>query len=130
MPWIDQGDWGADDHCKIAGKQVSTISLPSEWTTASDGGRSKAGQMNNNAMGVLLPDNVTIVQMQPAYRCAPGSPLLARFGNSTDGCPQRFQIQPVFSVMERMEAMAEADSQGLEELFASVNSRVNCPCMP
>ena len=41
-------------------------------------------------MGVLLPDNVTIVQMQPAYRCNGSGPLLARFGNSTDGCPQQF----------------------------------------
>jgi hypothetical protein len=68
-------------------------------------------------MGVLLEDNETIVQarvrssyvtchccsfsvaakttrslvqMQPAYRCASGSPLLARFGNATDGCPQQF----------------------------------------
>eukprot|EP00928_Gymnodinium_smaydae_P056459 TRINITY_DN39845_c0_g1_i1.p1 TRINITY_DN39845_c0_g1~~TRINITY_DN39845_c0_g1_i1.p1 ORF type:complete len:423 (-),score=16.29 TRINITY_DN39845_c0_g1_i1:74-1300(-) len=90
VPWIDQGDWGSDDHCKITGKQVTTIGLPPEWTTASDGGRSKAGQVNNNAMGVLLPDNETIVQMQPAYRCAVHSPLLARFGNATDGCPQRF----------------------------------------
>jgi hypothetical protein len=50
-------------------------------------------QANNNAMGVLLADNVTIVQMQPAYRCISGgsSPLLARFGNgSADGCPQQF----------------------------------------
>ena len=42
-------------------------------------------------MGVLLPDDETIVQMQPAYRCgAHPSPLLARFGNATDGCPQGF----------------------------------------
>ena len=41
-------------------------------------------------MGLLLPDNETIVQMQPVYRCSPGSPLLARCGNSTDGCPQQF----------------------------------------
>ena len=90
VPWIDQGDWGGDDHCKEHGKAVSQIALPPSWTTASDGGRSAPGQPNNNAMGVLLPDNRTIVQMQPAYRCAPGGPLLARFGNSTDGCPQQF----------------------------------------
>ena len=41
-------------------------------------------------MGVLLPDNVTLVQMQPVYRCAFGAPILARFGNATDGCPQQF----------------------------------------
>ena len=90
VPWIDQGNWGPNDHCVVTGKQVATIGLPHAWTTASDGGRSTPGQPNNNAMGVLLPDNVTIVQMQPAYRCAPGGPLLARFGNDTDGCPQPF----------------------------------------
>lgn len=89
-PWIDQGDWGADDHCKAHGRIVSHIPLPLNWTTASDGGRSAPGQPNNNAMGLLLLDNRTIVQMQPAYRCAPDSPLLARFGNATDGCPERF----------------------------------------
>lgn len=41
-------------------------------------------------MGVLLEDNETIVQMQPAYRCGWGMPLLARFGNNSDGCPQKF----------------------------------------
>eukprot|EP00750_Incisomonas_marina_P021251 INCI4238.2.p1 GENE.INCI4238.2~~INCI4238.2.p1 ORF type:complete len:261 (-),score=36.78 INCI4238.2:227-1009(-) len=41
-------------------------------------------------MGILLPDNETIVQMQPVYRCEAGGPLLARFGNATDGCPQQF----------------------------------------
>lgn len=41
-------------------------------------------------MGLLLPDNRTLVQMQPVYRCSPGAPLLAKFGNSTDGCPQQF----------------------------------------
>ena len=89
-PWIDQGDWGADDHCKVHGVEVARIPLPAAWTTASDAGRSAPGQPNNNAMGVLLLDNRTIVQMQPAYRCAPGAPLLARWGNGTDGCPQRF----------------------------------------
>ena len=90
VPWINQGDWGADDHCTVTGKEIATIALPQAWTTASDGGRSKPGQPNNNAMGLLLPDNMTILQMQPAYRCAANGPLLARFGNATDGCPQRF----------------------------------------
>lgn len=46
--------------------------------------------MNNNAMALLMPDNETLVQMQPVYRCGFGAPLLARWGNATDGCPQRF----------------------------------------
>lgn len=89
--WVDQGDWGGDDHCKVAGKVAVTMPFPAAWTSASDGGRSAGNQPNNNAMGVLLLDNETIVQMQPAYRCAPHpAPLLARFGNATDGCPQQF----------------------------------------
>ena len=88
VDWIDQGDWGSDDHCAVTGKVVSQIRLPHDFTSGSDG--HKPGQANNNAMGVLLEDNVTIVQMQPAYRCTPGGPLLAKFGNDTDGCPQKF----------------------------------------
>jgi hypothetical protein len=41
-------------------------------------------------MALLMQDNRTVLQMQPAYRCGFGSPLLARWGNSTDGGPQRF----------------------------------------
>mmetsp|Transcript_118622 Transcript_118622/g.295829 ORF Transcript_118622/g.295829 Transcript_118622/m.295829 type:complete len:413 (+) Transcript_118622:41-1279(+) len=92
--WVDQGDWGPDDHCAITGKVVRQLPLPKDWTSASDcdaqGCRSKPGQPNNNALGILLSDNETLVQMQPAYRCHAGSPLLARFGNRTDGCPERF----------------------------------------
>lgn len=112
--WINQGDWDADDKCAVqahanSGKPCSSatrmldgcfadIRLPREWTSASDCDannashcRSAANQDNNNAMAVLLPDNVTLVQMQPAYRCtAYPSPLLARWGNITDGGPQRF----------------------------------------
>jgi len=94
---MDQGDWGGDDHCHQHGNVVTTIPFPKNWQSASDcdetgkNCRSKSGQANNNAMGVLLPDNETIVQMQPAYRCgAYPSPLLAKFGNDTDGCPQGF----------------------------------------
>lgn len=97
--WVDQGNWGGDDHCTVTGKVVRTLHFPHDWTSASDcrGHPSEPnkclsppGQPNNNAMGLLMPDNVTIVQMQPVYRCAQGAPLLARFGNSTDGCPQQF----------------------------------------
>jgi hypothetical protein len=98
VPWINQGDWGSDDHCKVTSAEASQIRLPRYWTTASDSGRSAPGQPNNNAMGVLLEDNETIVQMQPAYRCSPGGPLLARFGNATDGCPQMFpNVTSVFA---------------------------------
>jgi hypothetical protein len=103
--WINQGDWGSDDHCQVTGKVMGQIRFPRDWSSASDcNGHtdpnaclSKPNQANNNAMGVLLEDNETIVQMQPAYRCHFGDPLLARFGNKTDGCPQQFpNITSVF----------------------------------
>ena len=111
--WINQGDWGSDDHCAIqkhssSGKAcgtgtrmldgcVSQVHFPENWTSASDcdangeNCRSLANQSNNNAMALLLPDNVSLVQMQPVYRCSSyPSPILARWGNLTDGGPQRF----------------------------------------
>ena len=115
--WINQGDWGRDDHCTIQhgknfgktcgsdSEQTDTctthIRFPAKWTSASDcdgpptskgdNCRSAANQANNNAMAVLLPDNETLLQMQPVYRCGfYPSPLLARWGNKTDGGPQRF----------------------------------------
>lgn len=118
--WYNQGDWNGDDHCAVTHvgadvvcteaddqlpKQldgcVSYIRLPENWTSASDcdgppkadgsNCRSKANQANNNAMALLMEDNITLVQMQPAYRCGYyPSPLLARWGNQTDGGPQRF----------------------------------------
>lgn len=115
--WINQGDWGADDKCAVqnhsnsgsacssSSRQLdgcfSKIRLPREWTTASDcdgrpdssgsNCRSAANQPNNNAMALLLPDNETLVQMQPVYRCGfYPAPLFARWGNSTDGGPQQF----------------------------------------
>eukprot|EP00039_Didymoeca_costata_P015349 m.259415 g.259415 ORF g.259415 m.259415 type:complete len:433 (-) comp16203_c0_seq6:4197-5495(-) len=115
--WINQGDWGSDQHCAVqhnknAGKPcsdttemldscVAKVRLPRNWTSASDCNgppsssgdncQSAAGQSNNNAMALLLPDNETIVQMQPVYRCGfYPTPLLARWGNHTDGGPQRF----------------------------------------
>ena len=77
---------------------MAEIRFPRDWTSASDCDpsnashcRSSANQDNNNAMALLMPDNVTLVQMQPAYRCEGfPSPLLARWGNLTDGGPQRF----------------------------------------
>ena len=37
---------------------------------------------------VYVPASVSCCK--PAYRCSAGGPLLARFGNRTDGCPQQF----------------------------------------
>ena len=115
--WINQGDWGADSKCAVQNRSNSGVAcsstsrqldgcfaeirLPHAWTTASDctgradstgsNCRSAADQPNNNAMALLLPDNETLVQMQPVYRCGfYPAPLLARWGNSTDGGPQQF----------------------------------------
>ena len=60
--------------------------LRRKWTRCG----SPADQKGNNAMALLLADNTTLVQMQPAYRCGHyPAPLLA-WGNATDGEPQRF----------------------------------------
>lgn len=42
---------------------------------------------NNNSAGVLLPDNITLVQMQPFYRPAAGGPMIAWYHT---GAPQPF----------------------------------------
>lgn len=70
-PWINQGDWSGGNKCAVTGQQAATIPLPYNWTTSC--------VLNNNALGVLLPDNRTLLQMQPAYRGSPGSPLLALY---------------------------------------------------
>ena len=115
--WINQGDWGPGNKCAVQhhknfGKPcsdstemldtcVAKVRLPKKWTSASDcdgpptstgdNCKSAAGQANNNAMAILLPDNETLLQMQPVYRCGfYPTPLLARWGNKTDGGPQRF----------------------------------------
>lgn len=114
--WINQGDWDNEDHCKAQRKPasgtpcsdesaladgcVSQVRLPHAWTSACDcdgaarsdasNCRSKPNHKNNNAMAILLPDNETLLQLQPAYRCGFGTPLFGRWGNGTDGAPQRF----------------------------------------
>jgi hypothetical protein len=80
--WISQGDWGPDKKCAVTGKVVTQIPLPLNLSIGCDGG--------NNAMGLLLPDNVTLVQMQPAYRSpTAGAPLLAQYAK---GCPVSFPL--------------------------------------
>lgn len=88
-PWVNQGSWNTSSHCKVEGVAHVTVPFPHNWTSASDGGRSPVDQNNNNAMGLLLPDNRTLIQMQPVYRCSPGAPLLARWGPER-GCTQSF----------------------------------------
>eukprot|EP01116_Phalansterium_solitarium_P011507 TRINITY_DN27212_c0_g1_i1.p1 TRINITY_DN27212_c0_g1~~TRINITY_DN27212_c0_g1_i1.p1 ORF type:complete len:379 (-),score=65.41 TRINITY_DN27212_c0_g1_i1:89-1183(-) len=78
-PWVSQGDWSNSNHCAVVGQVADKIPFPYEFTTSC--------VLNNNAAGLLLPDNRTLLQMQPLYRAAPGSPVLAQYHQ---GCPQPF----------------------------------------
>lgn len=73
-PWFNQGWWGSpggNDHCIVESPQpYAHIPFPANATATNFGG--------NNAAGMLQPDNVTLLQMQPLYRCQPNSPVLAR----------------------------------------------------
>ena len=85
--FIDQGWWGANDtrwggkcgrdHCCLEGNRSGVIPFPKERLVAPAGSRL---QGDNNAAGVLLPDNETLVQFQPLYRCTAGSPLTSLTG--------------------------------------------------
>lgn len=79
MTWINQGDWNGGNKCAITGSPATSLPFPAAFTTSC--------VLNNNAAGLLLPDNRTLVQMQPLYRQAPGSPILARYHS---GAPQPF----------------------------------------
>jgi len=86
VPWYDQGWWyGGYDHCTRqnstvpglgnatdppgrSGRFVGMLPFPVDWTVAMYG---------NNAAAVLLPDNETLVQMQPLVRCVPGGPIFS-----------------------------------------------------
>ena len=80
--FVNQGWWGAhdgrwggkcgNDHCCLEGKVVGSIPFPERTIIAAPTG--------NNAAAVLLPDGVTLLQFQPIYRCAAGSPLTGLAG--------------------------------------------------
>lgn len=78
-PWMNQGDWSGGDKCAVTGPQATAVPFPANFTTSC--------VLNNNAAALLLPDNETLVQMQPLYRGTPGSPILARY---QEGCPVPF----------------------------------------
>eukprot|EP00054_Salpingoeca_dolichothecata_P019611 m.122193 g.122193 ORF g.122193 m.122193 type:complete len:354 (-) comp23316_c0_seq1:70-1131(-) len=85
FPWYDQGWWGnpgGSAHCQVQGKFVQNIPFNRSWTVQMYG--------NNNGAGILFP-NKTLLQMQPLYRCTPGSPLLALVIG-----PGRGQLQSIF----------------------------------
>ena len=71
VPWVSQGTWSPGNHCTVTGAVAATVPLPDAFTTECGGG--------NNGMALLLPDNRTLLQMQPAFRLAAGTPLLALY---------------------------------------------------
>jgi len=71
-PWYHQGRWGhadAETYCNITGHLVGHIPFPVNVTVRGFG--------NNNAAAILLPDNHSIINTQPLFRCNPGSPILS-----------------------------------------------------
>ena len=73
----------ADPKCVVTGPVVTQIPLPENFTTGCE--------ENNNSMGLLLPDDVSLLQMQPAYRQGPGTPFLARYKRGSPN-PSPFNI--------------------------------------
>ena len=80
VPWRDQNDWSPGNHCISTGPVAAHVPLPHDFVTPDCGG-------GNNALALLLPDNRTLLQMQPAFRAAPGGDLLAAYHR---GCPVDF----------------------------------------
>lgn len=79
-PWYNQGHWGKpkdESYCNITGKLVSDIRFPFNLTVRTFG--------NNNVAALLQPDNHTIINMHPIYRCTPGSPVLALLERGVEG---------------------------------------------
>jgi hypothetical protein len=91
--WHNQGAFGcatiavdgcAKADCTVTGPLAPEhIHFPHDLTTASDGGQLPPGQLNNNAVGVLMPDRRRLYQFEPLYRCAPGSPILAIYNGTS-----------------------------------------------
>lgn len=89
VDWINQGWWGPPppdlnvtcnkSNCNCHCTRIPTapvygqIQLPHNYTN-NDG--THCG--GNNALSMLQPDNITVVQTQPTYRCSPGGPLYSR----------------------------------------------------
>ncbi len=79
-PWYNQGWWGSpsgEAHCNITGNFVRNISFPANLTVTMFG--------NNNAAALLQPDNHSIINTQPLYRCKPGLPVLSILNSEVEG---------------------------------------------
>eukprot|EP00040_Diaphanoeca_grandis_P000182 m.14620 g.14620 ORF g.14620 m.14620 type:complete len:451 (-) comp10223_c1_seq1:233-1585(-) len=96
VEWFDQGWWGKTPSvlnkttCNETNGWCHCVQLPTaplkqkfrvpyNFTT-------DQRYPNNGAASFLLPDNVTVLQTQPLFRCSPGSPLLS----SSHGEPQPY----------------------------------------
>eukprot|EP00051_Salpingoeca_urceolata_P019993 m.296049 g.296049 ORF g.296049 m.296049 type:complete len:467 (-) comp19519_c2_seq1:96-1496(-) len=83
IAWHDQGWWGpnpknATSHCSVVGPVHSHIKFPHNVTFDLEG--------HNSGLAMLQPDNRTLLQTQPAYRCVAGGPLLSRYPGCPWGC--------------------------------------------
>lgn len=66
-PWYHQGCWNkpcGEAHCNITGKLVGNIRFPYNVTVRAFG--------NNSVAALLQPDNHSIINTHPVYRCTPG----------------------------------------------------------
>lgn len=95
VPWVLQGWWGGQPppgavncsqancwcHCNRlpSSKVYRQIQVPHNWTTDQN-------HPSNGGTAILQADNVTVLQMQPTYRCSPGSPVLSL----RQGCPSPY----------------------------------------
>jgi hypothetical protein len=79
-PWYNQGWFGSpygEAHCNITGNFVRNISFPANLTVTMFN--------NDNAATLLQPDNHSIINTQPLYRCKPGSPVLSLLMSDVQG---------------------------------------------
>lgn len=79
-PWYNQGWWNnpsGEAHCNVTGKFVDNIRFPFNVTIRAFG--------NNNVAAFLLPDNHSIINTHPVYRCTPGSPVLSLLERGIEG---------------------------------------------
>ena len=95
VEWVLQGWWGppppaagkncTQDNCwchcnRLPASEVyRCIQVPRNWTT-------DQAHPSNGAVAMLQADGETILQMQPTYRCAPGSAVLSLW----QGCPSPY----------------------------------------
>jgi hypothetical protein len=109
VQWIDDSN-NFPGMCTATGKFApEMIPIPANFTTDC--------VANNNAAGVLLPDNVTLIQMQPLYRPKGGNePIIAWYHT---GAPQPFPWN--LSILDDGNLGAHGGS-GLSSIGGSIRS--------